>query len=77
MSDTSGQAIANLGYQIVTFERPMFPGDSLYAESEVLEKRESSSKPDRGILAIETRASIRTESLSLSSAAATWLLRRA
>ena len=33
----------------------MFPGDSLYAESEVLEKRESASKPDRGIVAVETR----------------------
>jgi acyl dehydratase len=33
----------------------MFPGDSLYAESEVLEMRESASKPDRGIVAIETR----------------------
>jgi acyl dehydratase len=33
----------------------MFAGDSLYAESEVLEKRESASKPDRGIVAIETR----------------------
>jgi acyl dehydratase len=39
----------------VVFERPLFPGDSLYAESEVLEKRESESKPDRGIVAIETR----------------------
>jgi len=55
VSDTSGQAIANLEYEIVTFDRPMFPGDSLYAESEGLEKRESSSKPDRGIVAIETR----------------------
>ena len=55
VSDTSGQAIANLGYEIVKFERPMFPGDSLYAESEVLEKRESASKLDRGIVAVETR----------------------
>jgi acyl dehydratase len=55
IADTSGRTIANLGYDIVQFERPMFPGDSLYAESEVLEKRESASKPDRGIVAIETR----------------------
>jgi len=53
--DTSGKTIANLGYESVVFERPLFPGDSLYAESEVLEKRESTSKPDRGIVAIETR----------------------
>ncbi len=55
VSDTSGKTIANLGYESVVFERPLFPGDSLYAESEVLEKRESASKPDRGIVAIETR----------------------
>lgn len=56
VADTTGKAIANLGYDIVMFERPLFPGDSLYAESEVLEKRESASKPDRGIVTIETRA---------------------
>src|SRR5580692_860115 len=55
VSDTSGKTIANLGYESVIFERALFPGDSLYAESEVLEKRESQSKPDRGIVAIETR----------------------
>lgn len=56
VSDTSGKAIANLGFERVVFERPVFSGDTLYAESEVLEKRESSSKPDRGIIYIETRA---------------------
>jgi acyl dehydratase len=53
--DTSGKTIANLGYDVVTFERPLFAGDSLYAESEVLDKRESASKADRGIVHIETR----------------------
>ena len=56
VADTSGKTIANLGYESVVFEQPLFPGDSLYAESEVLEKRESASKPDRGVVAIETRA---------------------
>jgi len=56
VADTSGKTIANLGYESVDFEGPLFPGDSLYAESEVLEKRESASKPDRGVVAIETRA---------------------
>jgi acyl dehydratase len=55
VADTSGKTIANLGYDSVAFERALFPGDSLYAESEVLEMRESKSKPDRGIVAIETR----------------------
>ena len=56
VADTSGKTIANLGYESVIFERPIFPGDSLYSESEVLEKRESASKPARGVVAIETRA---------------------
>src|SRR5215471_8509572 len=55
VADMTGKAIANLGYDRVIFESPLFPGDSLYAESEVLEKRESVSKPDRGIVEIETR----------------------
>jgi len=56
VADTSGKTIANLGFEIVRFERPLFAGDSLYSESEVLEKRESASKPDRGVVRIETRA---------------------
>jgi acyl dehydratase len=55
VADTSGKTIANLGYESVVFERPLLVGDSLYAESEVLEVRESQSKPDRGVVAIETR----------------------
>jgi acyl dehydratase len=55
VADTSGKTIANLGYESVVFEQSLFPGESLYAESEVLEMRESASKPDRGIVAIETR----------------------
>jgi acyl dehydratase len=56
VGDTSGKTIANLGYESVVFEKPLFVGDSLYSESEVLEARESGSKPDRGIVYIETRA---------------------
>jgi acyl dehydratase len=55
VADTSGKTIANLGYEKVTFEWLMFAGDSLYAETEVLAKRESASKPDRGIVSVETR----------------------
>ncbi len=56
VGDTSGKTIANLGFEFVKFERPLLVGDSLYAESEVLELRASESKPDRGIVYIETRA---------------------
>jgi acyl dehydratase len=55
VADTSGKTIANLGFETVRFEAPMYPGDSLYGESEILDKRESASKPDRGIVHIETR----------------------
>jgi acyl dehydratase len=56
VGDTSGKTVANLGFEFVRFETQLHVGDSLYAESEVLEKRESESKPDRGIVYIETRA---------------------
>ena len=44
-----------VGFDFVRFEQAMFPGDSLYGESEVLETRSSASKPDRGVVHIETR----------------------
>jgi acyl dehydratase len=56
VADTSGKTIANLGFERVTFEKPLHVGDSIYAETEVLDLRESASKPDRGIVYIETRA---------------------
>jgi acyl dehydratase len=54
--DTSGRAIANLEYERITHDGPVFHGDTIYAESEVLEVRESKSRPDRGIVYIESRA---------------------
>ena len=54
--DTSGKAIANLEYESIKHEAPVFIGDTVYAESEVLEVRESRSRPDRGVVYIETRA---------------------
>ena len=54
--DTSGKAIANLEYERITHDGPVFQGDTVYAESEVLDVRESRSRPDRGIVYIESRA---------------------
>ena len=54
--DTSGRAIANLEYERITHDGPVFHGDTIYAESEVLEVRESKSRSDRGIVYIESRA---------------------
>lgn len=53
--DTSGQAIANLEYEKITHDGPVFIGDTLYAETEILDKRET-SRGNRGIIYVETRA---------------------
>jgi len=52
--DISGKAIANLGYEEVKHLAPVFINDTIYARTRVLEKNESRSKPDRGIVAVET-----------------------
>ena len=53
---TSGKAIANLLYESVTHDGPTFHGDTIYAESEVLEVTASRSRDDRGTVYIESRA---------------------
>jgi acyl dehydratase len=53
--DTSGQAIANLEYERVTHDGPVFLGDTVHAETEILDKREA-SRGNRGIIYLETRA---------------------
>jgi acyl dehydratase len=55
VSDISGKCIANLDYEKITHEGPVFPGDTLYARTEILSKRESRSKPELGIVYVETR----------------------
>ena len=54
--EMSGKAIANLEYEKIIHTGPTFHGDTIYAESEILEVNESRSRPDRGIVYIETRA---------------------
>jgi acyl dehydratase len=54
VSDTSQKAIANLGWEHIRLTAPVFVGDTIYAESEVLEKRESQSRPTQGIVRIKT-----------------------
>lgn len=55
--DISGKAIANLGYEDIKHLNPVFINDTLYVRTKVLDKRESKSKPDRGIVYVETIAS--------------------
>lgn len=56
VADISGCAIANLDYERVTHDGPVFIGDTLYAYTKILEVRPSRSKPDRGIVYVETYA---------------------
>jgi itaconyl-CoA hydratase len=54
VSDLSQKAVANLGWDKVRLTAPVFAGDTLYAESEVLEVRESKSRPTQGIVTVRT-----------------------
>lgn len=55
--DISGNAIANLEYERVKHLAPVFIGDTIYVRSTILDKRESKSKNDRGIIYVESTAS--------------------
>lgn len=52
--DISGKAIANLGYEEIKHLNPVFINDTLYARTKILDKWVSKSKPDRGIVYVET-----------------------
>ncbi|HEX9257980.1 MAG TPA: MaoC family dehydratase [Acidimicrobiales bacterium] len=53
--DVSGAAIANLEIETLQHKNPVFHGDTIYAETRVLDVAESRSKPDRGIVTVETK----------------------
>jgi len=55
VADTSENAVANLGWEQIRLGRPVFAGDTLWAESEVLSVRESRSRPACGIVEVRTR----------------------
>ncbi len=55
VSDVSQKAIANLGWTDVKLTHPVFAGDTLYAESEIMDKRESKSNPSVGIVSMRCR----------------------
>jgi acyl dehydratase len=54
--DVSGSAIANLEVESLVHRHPTFHGDTIYAETKVLDKVESTSRPDRGVVRVETKA---------------------
>ena len=53
---THGTTVANLGWDEVRFPKPLFHGDTIHVESEVLELRDSKSRPDNGIATFAHRA---------------------
>jgi len=55
VSDVSQKAIANLGWTDIRMTAPLFAGDTLTAESEVLAKRESKSRANAGLVTVKTR----------------------
>ncbi len=54
VSDVSQKAIANLGWKDIKLTKPVFAGDTIYSETEVLEKRDSQKRPTQGIVTIRT-----------------------
>jgi itaconyl-CoA hydratase len=55
VDDVSYRAIGNLGWDKVRLTAPVFVGDTIYAESEVIAKRESMSRPAQGLVTVRTR----------------------
>jgi acyl dehydratase len=53
---TLGTTVANLAFEEIAFPKPVFHGDSIHAQTEVLASRESSSRPTQGITTFEHRA---------------------
>ena len=53
---TLGTTIANLGFDKIDFPKPVFHGDTIYVETEIVDKRESRSRPDAGVVFFEHRA---------------------
>jgi len=52
---TLGTTIGNLGFEACRFPKPVFHGDTIYSETEVLDKRQSKSRPDQGIVTLVHR----------------------
>jgi acyl dehydratase len=56
LETTHGTTVANLGFEEVVFPAPVFSGDTLHVETEVVAARPSKSRPDAGIVTFEHRA---------------------
>jgi itaconyl-CoA hydratase len=54
VTDISQNVMANLGWDEIRLPNPVFEGDTIYSQSEVLEKRESRSRPNVGVVTVKT-----------------------
>ena len=73
---TQGTTVANLGWDEVRFPKPLFHGDTVRVQSEVLELRESRSRPDNGIVIFEHRAYNQNNDLVASCKRSALMLRK-
>ena len=73
---TLGTTVGNLGFEKVEFPKPVFIGDTLYAESEVLEVRPSKSHPNWGIVILEHRARNQRDETVMRCKRAAMMLRK-
>ena len=60
---TLGTTVGNLGFDKIEFPKPVFHGDTLYVETEIMDKRESRSRPNDGVVFFEHRATNQREEL--------------
>jgi acyl dehydratase len=66
VTDVSYKAIGNLGWTDVKLPSPVFAGDTLYADSEVIAKRESKSRPTQGIVTVRTRGTTQEDRVCIT-----------
>jgi len=76
VSDTSQNAFANLGIQDLNLTAPVFVGDTIYAETKVLEKRESNSRPHAGIVSFATRGIKQDKAVFMTYKRAAYIYKR-
>jgi len=65
---TQGTIVGNLGFGEVAFPKPLFHGDTLYAETEVTDKRESKSRPGEGIVTSDRDGNLRVSAHAYNTA---------
>jgi acyl dehydratase len=73
---TLGTTVANLGWDEVRFPKPVFHGDTIRAESEVIEARASKSRPDNGIVVFQHRGYNQRDELVMTCKRSALMLRR-